>query len=300
MSSPVPPPSALSAALTHLHAGAYFQTAAFAVLIYDHILTFSDEVERIWKQKMTGASILFLINRYITPIQFIIIIDAFQDPIWTRPTCNRFVIFEGASTVALISVCELILILRVYALYGRSTPIAVFLLILLAVQISLSSAGLHRGFAVHLPPGITGCILTATSPFFATVWTAPLVTDTFIFILTVWRTCQYIKRSGRSPTIDIFLRDGIIYFCVIFMANMLNTLLYFTAPPDIKPIGASFSQIITSVMISRLVLNLRSISQSADSRSARIQGGILREPHEENVLVTLTIGNLGEDLESFP
>ena len=32
------------------------------------------QVDRIWKQKLSGASILFLINRYITPIQFIIIL----------------------------------------------------------------------------------------------------------------------------------------------------------------------------------------------------------------------------------
>lgn len=39
-----------------------------------------------------------------------------------------------------------IMILRVYALYGRSTLVVVPLLSLLAVQISTSSIGLHTGF----------------------------------------------------------------------------------------------------------------------------------------------------------
>lgn len=38
-------------------------------------LTFSQKVERIWSQKINGATILFLINRYCTPLQFIVVID---------------------------------------------------------------------------------------------------------------------------------------------------------------------------------------------------------------------------------
>jgi hypothetical protein len=63
-------------------------------------------VERIWKRQITGAAILFLINRYVTPLQFIIIIDgrifllrfdlllspsilAFNDPRWTKQVSDK-------------------------------------------------------------------------------------------------------------------------------------------------------------------------------------------------------------------
>ncbi|EDR04977.1 uncharacterized protein LACBIDRAFT_303914 [Laccaria bicolor S238N-H82] len=85
MSSPSPDAQVLATAALHLTAGKYFQIAAFVMLVYDQILTFPDEVvERIWKQNWSGATILFLINRYVTPLQFIVGIDAFQDPIWTK------------------------------------------------------------------------------------------------------------------------------------------------------------------------------------------------------------------------
>ncbi|EAU82334.2 hypothetical protein CC1G_06644 [Coprinopsis cinerea okayama7 len=61
-------------------------------------------------------------------------------------------------------------------------------------------------------------------------------------------------------TLHVFVRDGTIYFLVIFLANLMNTIIYFTAPEDLKAIGASFSQLITAAMVSRLVLNLRSLS----------------------------------------
>ncbi|KAF5321748.1 hypothetical protein D9619_001272 [Psilocybe cf. subviscida] len=94
---------ALTSGAHHLLAAKYFQLAAFVMLIYDHILTFPEEVDRIWKRKISGASILFLINRYVTPLQFIIILDAFHDPRWTKRACDNFVVFEGASTVALVA-----------------------------------------------------------------------------------------------------------------------------------------------------------------------------------------------------
>ena len=61
----------------------------------------------MWKPKFSGAKLLFFMNRYITPLQFIIIIDgglflphlpkqsmltvdvAFEDPIWTKSVSGR-------------------------------------------------------------------------------------------------------------------------------------------------------------------------------------------------------------------
>jgi len=86
----------------------YIQLAGFVILLYDHsvlllpfsicswtfsasynlpgrgtsldhyiymILPFEDQVERIWKQKISGASVLFLIIRYVTPLQLFLTID---------------------------------------------------------------------------------------------------------------------------------------------------------------------------------------------------------------------------------
>jgi hypothetical protein len=107
-------------------------------------------------------------------------------------------------------------------------------------------------------------------------------------------------------TMQIFVRDGTLYFLVIFAANLLNTLIYFVrlhvtnnripshlipqlAVEDLKAIGASFSQLITATMISRLVLNLRSAGED------RIPG--YQNIHVTTRIMDRTIGNLGEELE---
>ena len=37
-----------------------------ALVAYDYIITVGDEWELFWKQKWTGSSYLFMINRYLT------------------------------------------------------------------------------------------------------------------------------------------------------------------------------------------------------------------------------------------
>jgi hypothetical protein len=102
-----------------------------------------------------------------------------------------------------------------------------------------------------------------------------------------------------------------MYFLIIFMVNLMNTLLYFVsflfvsvtdivnetvgklAVNDLKAIGASFSQLITATMISRLVLNLR-------SSSSCLPPGEYAGPTPITPIKFMerTIGNLGEDLET--
>ncbi|KAF9040802.1 hypothetical protein BJ165DRAFT_1316078, partial [Panaeolus papilionaceus] len=185
------------------------------------------KVERVWKQKLSGVSILFLLNRYGNLLAYIVIIDV-------------------------------VMILRVYALYGRSTFMLAFLMVLWCLQISLSAVGVSTGSTVTLPPGLIGCILVGTHPLFSALWVAPLITDTCIFILTLYRIRPFARRRAvKIPAMmQMFIRDGVVYFFVIFTANIVNCLIYFVH--ELRTIGASFSQILTSVMISRLILNLRS------------------------------------------
>jgi hypothetical protein len=112
---------------------------------------------------------------------------------------------------------------------------------------------------------------------------------------------------------QIFVRDGVLYFLVVFLANLMNTLFFFVshilprgpkysidiilqiAPLDLKAVGASFSQLITAVMISRLVLNLRQSSAPTEEYSGSSAFNAPKRIVDQSFM-TRTIGNLGEDL----
>lgn len=42
------------------------------------VITLSDEVERIWKRPFSGATALFLLNRWGTPFEFAVVVAAFH------------------------------------------------------------------------------------------------------------------------------------------------------------------------------------------------------------------------------
>ncbi|KAH6873714.1 hypothetical protein BKA70DRAFT_1129856, partial [Coprinopsis sp. MPI-PUGE-AT-0042] len=185
-------------------------------------------VEKVWKRPLSLGNILFFINRYGTPLQYAAIINV-------------------------------IMIIRVYALYHKSKYVLGVLLSLWTIQLVLSAIGLSTGHPISLPPGLVGCIHTGTHKLFPSLWVTPLVTDSVVFFLTMWRGREYLFKFHGSPMNHVFVRDGAVYFLIIFLSNLANTLIFFvTTRADLKPIAASFNQLLTSTIISRLYLNLRS------------------------------------------
>ncbi|KJA19924.1 hypothetical protein HYPSUDRAFT_68921 [Hypholoma sublateritium FD-334 SS-4] len=208
------------------------------------------------------------------------------------------------------------MILRVYALYLGNKYILAFLLTVLSGQVIVSAWAVHNGMRVQQPPGFPGCVLTGKNSFFAALWGAPLVTDTCIFILTVWKAVWYMRKHGRMTVMQIMLRDGTLYFLTIFSVNLMNTLIYFLAIKDLKAVGASFSQIMTAILVSRLQLNLRPSTTSSNGTQSTRAGGCVAKTNRtsSSVLFTsvdftddtrttalsfFTVGNLGEALGGF-
>ncbi|KAG9000511.1 hypothetical protein FRB94_005399 [Tulasnella sp. JGI-2019a] len=67
---------ALSLLVSDLQTSRYITAAGFAILIHDHLITLSDEVELIWRNPLSNVSVLFLINRYVVPA--IIVVDLYE------------------------------------------------------------------------------------------------------------------------------------------------------------------------------------------------------------------------------
>ncbi|RDB28277.1 hypothetical protein Hypma_001419 [Hypsizygus marmoreus] len=242
--------------------------------------------------------------------------ERFEQAIWMHPHpefCNPL---YSCGAGMLVSV---VMIFRVYALYLCNRYILGSLLSILAGQVIVMAWAIHFGVRVPLPPGFPGCVLTGRSTWFggsgfyialspshvklAALWGAPLVTDSFIFLLTLWRTLRYRKRHGRMGAIEIILRDGTMYFFAIFSANLMNCLIYFLATEDLKAVGASFSQILTAILISRLQLNLRRVNGTGAWKGSdqRRHGGLSSwhqaRADRETTGTFFTIGNLGEELQ---
>lgn len=51
--------------IASLHASHESNLIIEVLVIYDWLLTFSDEIRLIWRLRLTGAKLLFVLNRYI-------------------------------------------------------------------------------------------------------------------------------------------------------------------------------------------------------------------------------------------
>ncbi|KAI0942292.1 hypothetical protein AcW1_002958 [Taiwanofungus camphoratus] len=65
----------------YLQLSAYCQMAACALVFYEHLTTFSQEIHLVWNHKITGAAITLLVNRYLVLIYGII--NVFSVINWT-------------------------------------------------------------------------------------------------------------------------------------------------------------------------------------------------------------------------
>jgi len=240
----------------------YVGFASFVILIWDHIDTFPDEVEYIWKRKKGIFVYLFLFNRYFTPLGFIINLFAYLSPVWTLERCSHFVRYEGCTVAIAVEVVGVMMLLRVNALYPHHKWIGGGLLLILVFETLVNGWLISRGEPViHNPnSGIHACSMifdpSISGAASASAW-IPLLYDTLVFGLTLYRTVPPIYREEASYIIKRLLEDGILYYSVIFSVTFVLTFMIVAAPPGTKNIAAQMEQLVTVAMMSRITIHLK-------------------------------------------
>ncbi|TFK21378.1 hypothetical protein FA15DRAFT_82543 [Coprinopsis marcescibilis] len=271
-------PAELATIAFNLRAAKMFSLASCVMLFYDIGITVVDEVERIWMQpKYTLVTFLYAVNRYITPMGYVVIIVSFHQP-WPIDVCDRYILFPEAFKLVTSAAIGVIFVLRVHAIYYRDLRVTSSAGAVLFIQLAVKIWAFTDGTRLILPDGLVGCILVGkTHSRIAFTWIAELIFDTMILALTLWRTILLYRRQRASPLslYKLVIRDGVVYFGVIFAANLANVLVFMLAPPDLKAINASFSTLITSLMVSRLILNLKSALLKANGTETSSRAAVL-------------------------
>ncbi|KAG6908514.1 hypothetical protein DXG01_004366 [Tephrocybe rancida] len=277
--------SELASTADHLMAAKMFSLAACVMLFYDIAITMGNEIERIWMRPHTPMTVL-----------------------WVLTVCNRYVLYPEA--------LKIVTSFTIGAILGG---------VCLAAELAIKIWSFTDGTSLDLPEGdqlcilvvvdnkfnlflgLVGCILTGRSSLrFAFTWIAELAFDSIIFFATCYRVWQHhrMQHGSASNILDRILRDGVVYFGVIFVANLVTVLIFMLAPPDIKAVNASFSTLITSLMVSRLILNLREGSAEGGMVLQSGAGGSEVEQHpryeqELNSSTSQTLFGIRQELHAM-
>ncbi|KAL5639292.1 hypothetical protein ACGC1H_006711 [Rhizoctonia solani] len=244
------------------------KSLGYVLLLYDHLLTLQDEIRLIWPGPWSLVKTLFLINRYSVPI--FLTINSWEMSGFTGPdsttVCRRWVPIEGYAEVTSLGISNLLLLLRVHALYGRSRRVLVFLAILyiltyISIITTATMALLHMIPQLTYSPLAGICSVPEKPVALQAVWAAPLGFEILIFAMTLYKCLEHAKTQQlQVPLLRTLYRDGFLYFLVGRFMRILNLALWIVAPVSLIYLGLYFIWALITLLISRLLLNLRDVS----------------------------------------
>ncbi|KAF9485255.1 hypothetical protein BDN70DRAFT_871667 [Pholiota conissans] len=237
--------------------------ASFALLYYDYLLTLPTEVSRFWNsRRLTWASSLFYGNRYISLIGHVPVMFQY---FWTSPdlkTCKALSSFHQYLAVLIQIIVGIILIIRTYALYGCNRFILLLLcscaltVIVYGIWCVMSQQSPNYTVDDLLPNSCLLPVFESLSSRLASAWTGMLCFDILIFCMTLYKSLTS-RNDGNSNILHVMLRDGTIYFGVMMCFCVTILLSFHFSPLYSKGVTTILTNVISSTMASRLMLNIR-------------------------------------------
>ncbi|KAJ7053154.1 hypothetical protein C8F01DRAFT_554855 [Mycena amicta] len=265
----------------------YINAAAFTLLFYDYLVTLEWEVSRYWGARPTSPTILFFANRYGTLLGNIpvVLLDVWIAPptVGKTKVCETLESYHQYFIILIQIIVGVMLILRTYALYERNRYVLIFMIVFSAGCIAVGVWGtLHsnalppedKGTTLPLSVGCTYGITQPESIGLMIAWSGMGLFDVMIFVLTLYRTLigvtggRRVRLSGMH-LVSVLMRDGCLYFGVMVLCNVGNILTFALGGPFTRGILNTFTNIISSIMISRLMLNLRDPAVSIRGNASR-------------------------------
>ncbi|CEL55826.1 hypothetical protein RSOLAG1IB_01838 [Rhizoctonia solani AG-1 IB] len=256
----------LKVALEHVFISRYMGVAGYALLIYDHILTFPAELELVWKaDKRNTVTWLFFANRYIVPI--ILGIDLYDKgglaSHLSTTFCQAWFVIEGYLNVLSFAAVHALVAMRVNAVWGRRKWVSILLwtsgILYIVGTLAIISPGIFQVLSQVAPnPVFNVCFGTITTYFWA-VWIPPIVFELIIFSLTIIKAVEHRHKNVKTPVAYTLYRDGFLYFVIIMMCSIFPLIVWLAGPPTLVAMPKYFTMAVVNVMGFRLVLNLRGL-----------------------------------------
>lgn len=254
----------------------YCNVAASVILFWDHILTSGDEVDHIWKRRFTGATALFLLNRYSTFIKTVLgYVTVFtSSPSTCRWSQYAYQVFDLIALFVFAAFSAF----RVWAIWGRELrPFLVVLPFCLVTPV----LNLYRVtqatpiFDHSLPIPFGGCGTDYGLPlslyimFSDIVRAIAIATDALVLIMT-WIKTRSIYKAVRRVKVgtglsELLIRDGTLYFGSLLLFNVVDLIVNHTAA-NFNPVNY-FNDVVNCILISRFMLNLRAVNANPYERA---------------------------------
>ncbi|KAH9925869.1 uncharacterized protein BXZ73DRAFT_103042 [Epithele typhae] len=289
MDTSSPDISALIADLNNGIISSYCGIASIALVLFEYLLLLREEVTYFWIRKLTGATSLFLANRYITLLFTLYFLISGFFPLTTVERhaldLSQYAVWAAFSALRALALCRL---RDVQVWKARAVALVIFLLAIVPVPINILQI-------VQMVP-----VEDASS----VVSRASLISADVLVILVTWYTLVRSGAStqtkiGRASFADVLLRDGSLYFLAMSVLNALHialTVLEFGGPVTPVSFVTTFTDPLTSLLVSRFLVHLQSVNRDthSDSPSTLTGTGL----GAETIRFERMVGSLGASINA--
>jgi len=140
--------------------------------------------------------------------------------------------------------------MRVYALYFRNRWILFIVTLEFIAGFLLACWTLTK-----LLPGVAATDTERRARLQGEAFSGLLVFDFTVFVLTMARSIKLW--THKEPFLKRIFIDGLLYYGVIWNLNLVNVIILFVTNPVLDLSTPIFTNVLSVVMISRLMINLR-------------------------------------------
>ncbi|KAJ7589035.1 hypothetical protein C8J56DRAFT_29663 [Mycena floridula] len=244
-------------------------------MLYDYSITFSMEVEHIWLAKPSAITIIYLIQRYLPFIDSVALEIYILFSTWPNGPSQRYCAVTFPLRAALFQVgfafSEVILTLRVYAVWSRNKRLSILLPLFYAICFLPSFVILGvflktLRYAAPIRPDV-GCIVSEGSALLFLCWILLAVYDLGILILMLTQGVRTYRLGGNLGLYNVVYRDGIIYYIYLFALSSINVVVVLTSSRDLASLLASTARVVHALLTSRVVLHIRQQAGKRQSKS---------------------------------
>jgi len=246
--------SDLQATLELLQMNDYVSVVIVTAVIYDYVLVFSREIDYVWHRPWTWVSTIFVLVRYLG-LSFAIIGALGGSTFVPGPVnmCTAIYLVSSWEFIIFLAAADLVMILRVYAMWNQSKRILYILLFIYVSQVIVSFVrkGIYDNpntylsvTVVQITIDVAFCNVStvsnnATLQLLWVITALRMVLGVMFLILAVISTLResvamYKATKQWQPNcyMQLFVQDGILYFLLNLIYNISTTLLQNTITPN--------------------------------------------------------------------
>ncbi|KAF8201079.1 hypothetical protein K438DRAFT_2015469 [Mycena galopus ATCC 62051] len=233
--------------------------AGLVILLYDHLLTLPDEVRYIWPAQLTSSKVLFLGMRYIVPwvmIGHTLQISGISHIPLPDPVCKAWYSIAIVLGWLTLGINDWLVLLRLWVLWDRNRSFIICtLLVFLVANISVLVLSIIDFVKIiprlYFDPTIAVCVLDTSLHTFRVLWLPGLSFQCVMVLGIAWKI---MARPHMSLNL---IRDGYLFFLLLFASNLLNAIFVLTARPTLNLVLVFFMWCLTTTTTCRMILSLR-------------------------------------------